>query len=136
MTDLDAGATGRLPRPFLLLWTATAVSNIGDGLRLTALPLLATSLTTDPRAIAGVAIAERVPWLLFILPGGAWADCLDRRVLRMRLDAARARVMAGLVFAIAFDRVTIVAIYAVAALLASAEAVEDSRPPARSRSRS
>lgn len=126
MTDLDAGATGRLPRPFLLLWTATAVSNIGDGLRLTALPLLATSITTDPRAIAGVAIAERVPWLLFILPGGAWADRLDRRVLRMRLDAARALVMAGLVFAIAFDRVTIVAIYAVAALLASAEAVVDS----------
>lgn len=84
---------------------------------------VATSITTDPRAIAGVAIAERVPWLLFILPGGAWADRLDRRVLRMRLDAARALVMAGLVFAIAFDRVTIVAICAVAALLASAEAV-------------
>jgi MFS family permease len=116
----------RLPRPFNLLWTATAVSNIGDGLRLTALPLLATSITTDPRAIAGVAIAERIPWLVFILPGGAWADRLDRRVLRVQLDAARAVVMAGLVLAISFDRVTIIAIYAVAALLASAEAVVDS----------
>lgn len=126
MNDVDAGAARRLPRPFRLLWTATAVSNLGDGLRLTALPLLATSITTDPRAIAGVAIAERVPWLVFILPGGAWADRLDRRVLRMRLDAARAVVMAALVLAISFDRVTIIVIYVVAALLASAEAVVDS----------
>ncbi|MEQ1698691.1 MAG: MFS transporter [Ilumatobacteraceae bacterium] len=126
MTDSAPPGAGRLPRPFHLLWTATAVSNIGDGLRLTALPLLATSITTDPRAIAGVAIAERVPWLVFILPGGAWADRFDRRALRMRLDTARALVMAGLLVAISFDRVTLAAIYAVAALLASAEAVVDS----------
>jgi Na+/melibiose symporter-like transporter len=44
----------------------------------------------------------------------------------MRLDATRALVMSGLVLAISLDRVTIVAIYAVAALLASAEAVVDS----------
>ena len=116
----------RLSRSFRLLWAATAISNIGDGLRLTALPLLATSVTTDPRAIAGVALAERIPWLLFILPGGAWADRHDRRVLRMRLDGARAIVMAGLVAAIATDHVSMAAIYAVAALLASAEAVVDS----------
>ena len=116
----------RLPRAFQLLWGATAISNVGDGLRLTALPLLATSVTTDPRAIAGVAIAERIPWLVFILPGGAWADRFDRRVLRLRLDIARAVVMAGLAAMIALDHVSIAVIYAVAALLASAEAVVDS----------
>lgn len=115
-----------LSRSFRLLWAATAISNVGDGLRLTALPLLATSVTTDPRSIAGVALAERIPWLLFILPGGAWADRHDRRVLRMRLDGARAVVMATLVAAIALDRISMVAIYAVAALLASAESVVDS----------
>ena len=115
-----------LPRSFRLLWRATAISNIGDGLRLTALPLLATSITTDPRAIAGIAVAERVPWLVFILPGGAWADRLDRRLLRVRLDAARAAVMAALVGLIAADKVSIAAIYVVAASLASAEAVVDS----------
>lgn len=118
--------SGRLPRPFQLLWGATAISNIGDGLRLVALPLLATSITTDPRAIAGVVIAERIPWMVFILPGGAWADRLDRRVLRLRLDVVRAAVMAGLAVMVVFDRVSIVAIYAAAALLASAEAVVDS----------
>ena len=73
-----------LPRNFRLLWGATALSNLGDGLRLVALPLLATSLTDDPRLIAGVTVAERLPWLFFILPGGAWADRYDRRVLRIR----------------------------------------------------
>ncbi len=115
-----------LPRNFRLLWGATALSNLGDGLRLVALPLLALSVTGDPRLIAGVTVAERLPWLFFILPGGAWADRYDRRVLRMRLDMARAVVMAGLVAVILLDQVSIVAIFVVAALLASAEAVVDS----------
>jgi MFS family permease len=108
------------------LWAATALSNIGDGLRLAALLLLATSVTTDPRLIAGVAVAERLPWLVFILPGGAWADRVDRRRLRMRLDTARAVVMLALVGFVLTDRVSIAVIYVVAALLASAEAVVDS----------
>ena len=129
LDDLD-GRRGRfgspLPRNFRLLWGATALSNLGDGLRLVALPLLATSVTDDPRLIAGVTVAERLPWLVFILPGGAWADRYDRRVLRMRLDMARAVVMAGLVAVILLDQVSIGVLFLVAALLASAEAVVDS----------
>jgi Na+/melibiose symporter-like transporter len=115
-----------LPRNFRLLWAATALSNLGDGLRLVAMPLLATSVTSDPRLIAGVTVAQRLPWLVFILPGGALADRFDRRLLRMRLDIARAVVMGALVAAIALDQASIVVIYVVAALLASAEAVVDS----------
>ena len=130
VSEEPAGSHGRfgpsLPRNFRLLWAATALSNLGDGLRLVAMPLLATSVTSDPRLIAGVVVAQRLPWLFFILPGGAWADRFDRRLLRMRLDMARAAVMAVLVGAIAFDQVSIAVIYVVAALLASAEAVVDS----------
>ncbi|HSP27135.1 MAG TPA: MFS transporter [Ilumatobacteraceae bacterium] len=115
-----------LPRNFRLLWGATALSNLGDGLRLVAMPLLATSVTSDPRLIAGVTVAQRLPWLFFILPGGAWADRFDRRLLRMRIDIARALVMSVLVAAIVLDQTSIVVIYVVAALLASAEAVVDS----------
>jgi len=129
-TDDRTGLRSRfgppLPGNFRLLWGATALSNLGDGLRLVALPLLATSVTDDPRLIAGVTVAERLPWLLFILPGGAWADRYDRRVLRMRLDMARAVVMAGLVAVILLDQVSIGMIFVVAALLASAEAIVDS----------
>ena len=127
---VTAGRRGRfgppLPRNFRLLWGATALSNLGDGLRLVALPLLATTVTDDPRLIAGVTVAERLPWLLFILPGGVWADRFDRRKLRVYLDIARAVVMAALAVVIVLDQVSIVALFAVAALLASAEAVVDS----------
>lgn len=115
-----------LPRNFRLLWAATALSNLGDGLRLVAMPLLATSVTSDPRLIAGVTVAQRLPWLFLILPGGALADRYDRRRLRMGLDIARALVVAGLVAAIVLDQTSIVVIYVVAVLLASAEAVVDS----------
>ncbi len=129
-TEAPAARNGRFgpsfPRNFRLLWAATALSNLGDGLRLVAMPLLATSVTSDPRLIAGVVVAQRLPWLFFILPGGAWADRFDRRLLRMRLDVARAAVMTVLVGAIAIDQLSIAVIYVVAALLASAEAVVDS----------
>ena len=78
-----------LPTRFQKLWVATAVSNFGDGVRVTAMPLLALSITTDPRAIAGVAVADRVPWLVFILPGGLVADRMDRLRLRILLDTLR-----------------------------------------------
>lgn len=129
-TTRSTGRPGRsgapLPRNFRLLWGATALSNLGDGLRLVALPLLATTVTDDPRLIAGVTVAERLPWLFFILPGGVWADRYDRRMLRMRLDIARAIVMAVLVAIIMLDQVSIGVLFVVAALLASAEAVVDS----------
>ena len=126
-TEARTGGFGpSFPRNFRLLWAATALSNLGDGLRLVAMPLLATAVTSDPRLIAGVVVAERLPWLFFILPGGAWADRFDRRLLRMRLDIARAAVMAVLVGAIAIDQISIAVIYVVTALLASGEAVVDS----------
>jgi MFS family permease len=119
-------ARAALPRQFRLLWAATALSNVGDGLRLTALPLLAVTVTSDPRLIAGVAVAQMVPWLVFTLPGGAWADRFDRRVLRMQLDIGRAVVMLVLVGFVIADRMSIAVIYLVAIAVSSAEAVVDS----------
>lgn len=115
-----------LPGRFRLLWAATGVSNLGDGIRLTALPLLATELTTDPALIAGLAVAERLPWLVFILPGGAWADRYDRRRLRVLLDVIRAVVVAGLAMLIAVDAASLVALYLAAAAMAAAESIVDS----------
>lgn len=115
-----------MPARFRLLWAATAVSNLGDGVRLAALPLLATELTRDPVLIAGVAVADRLPWLVFILPGGAWADRHDRRRLRVGLDLARAVTVAVLAVLIAVDAASMWAVYIVTAMLASSEAIVDS----------
>ena len=44
----------RLPPAFWRQWVASAASNVGDGMNLAALPLLAYSLTDDARLIAAV----------------------------------------------------------------------------------
>ncbi|WP_091342590.1 hypothetical protein [Micromonospora rhizosphaerae] len=42
---------GRLGPDFLRLWTAGAVSNLGDGVTMVAGPLLVAALTRDPAAL-------------------------------------------------------------------------------------
>ena len=57
--------------PYRRLWTASAVSTLGDGMYLAALPLLAATLTRDPLPVSAVMFAEWLPWLLFGLLAGA-----------------------------------------------------------------
>ncbi|MGL4234941.1 MFS transporter [Tabrizicola sp.] len=83
-------------RNYRLLFTAGALTNLGDGLIVLALPWLATLMTRDPVAIAAVAASARLPWLLFALPAGVIIDRTDRRKLIARADLMRA----GIVFAI------------------------------------
>jgi MFS family permease len=75
------------------LWTASAVSNLGDGVTMVAGPLLAASLTRDPVLVAGLAFAQRVPWLIFSLLSGALVDRLDRRLTMGVADALRAALI-------------------------------------------
>ena len=78
---------------YRLLLSASSVSNLGDGIAMVALPWLATLLTSDPLFIAGVATAQRLPWLLFSLPVGVWTDRADRRLLMFRADLLRVALM-------------------------------------------
>ncbi|HSH21462.1 MAG TPA: hypothetical protein VK992_02440 [Candidatus Caenarcaniphilales bacterium] len=64
--------------PFGRLFAASAISNLGNGLRLAALPLLAASLTRHPTAIAGVVAAIWLPWLIFAAVGRAIVDRVSR----------------------------------------------------------
>lgn len=89
MTDALIG-TNRNDR---LLLSASSVSNLGDGIAMVALPWLATMLTRDPLLIAGVATAQRLPWLVFALPAGVWTDRADRRLLIVRADLIRMVLM-------------------------------------------
>lgn len=72
---------GRPPlgRDFGKLWTAAAFSNLADGLGRTAVPLIATTLTRDPLAIAAIGALAFLPWLIFGLPAGIIVDRYDRR---------------------------------------------------------
>jgi hypothetical protein len=55
------------------LWTANAVSNLGDGVTLVAGPLLAATMTRDPRLVAGLAVAQRLPWRCSRWSAGRWS---------------------------------------------------------------
>jgi MFS family permease len=120
-------------RDWHLLWTAGAVSTLGDGAFLAALPLLAATMTSDPRLIAGVTAWGTLPWLLAALPAGVLADRVDARRAMTRVQLTQALlvgVLAALTLAgptellaprASTPRLGITAIYAVAFALGLAE---------------
>ncbi len=80
----EGGGWGTFP----WLWCATAISALGDGVRLTAMPLLALSLTSEPVLISLVSAANWAPLLLSPI-AGALADRYDRRALLIGIDLIR-----------------------------------------------
>jgi MFS family permease len=76
----------RSNRGFQLLFSASAISNLGDGVSALAFPWLATLLTRDPALIAVVASATRLPWPLFSIPAGLIIDRADRKRLMVQAD--------------------------------------------------
>ncbi|MDH3500458.1 MAG: MFS transporter [Acidimicrobiia bacterium] len=71
----------RLGANYWKLWSASVVSNFGDGLAIVAYPWLASAVTRSPLHLAGIAVATRLPWAIFTLPAGVIADRVDRRKL-------------------------------------------------------
>ncbi len=84
---------------FWKLWTTTVASSVGDGLYRVILPLLAVSYTRSPVLVSLVSICLYLPWLLFALPVGAYADRLDRR--QLIILAQGLRFLALILFAVA-----------------------------------
>lgn len=107
------------------LWTATALSNLGDGIRAAAFPLLAASLTGRPIVVAGVAVAAQLPWLLVGLLAGAVVDRVDRRRLLAAVDVGRAAVLAVLVAAVATNQANVWLLYGVAFAAGLGETLRD-----------
>ncbi|WP_030491054.1 MFS transporter [Micromonospora chokoriensis] len=122
---MRALVSARLGADFTKLWTAAAVSNVGDGVTMAAGPLLVASVTDKPALIAGAAFAQQLPWLLFALISGAYVDRLDRRRLVVVVNLVRAAALAGLAAAIATETVTVIIIYVVLFLLGAGETLAD-----------
>ncbi|AIJ25111.1 antibiotic efflux protein [Amycolatopsis methanolica 239] len=72
------------------LWWASAVDALGDGVFTAAIPLLATTLTPDPRLIAILSAVTYLPWLLLSLPSGTLVDRCDRATLMWRTQTVQA----------------------------------------------
>lgn len=84
-----------LGRNYWKLWTASVVSNLGDGVGFIAYPWLASAVTRSPVHIALVTVATRLPWLVFSLPAGVITDRVDRRRLVAWMDVARFLITLG-----------------------------------------
>lgn len=121
-------------RSYRMLFSASAISNLGDGISALALPWLASLLTRDPFLIAFVAFAGRLPWFLFSIPAGVITDRFDRRILMVRADIFRLLLTFGVIAMIVQAPMLplvgdplpyILALSLIALLLGTAEVVRD-----------
>lgn len=110
---------------FAKLISSTTITNIGDGIRSVALPLLATVLTRDALLIAAVTAAGRLPWLLMSLPVGVLVDRYDRRVLMVCGSLAQALFIGTVAAAEALKLATIWLLLVVAFLMGCLEVIID-----------
>ncbi len=127
-------ATLAANRNYRLLFSASAISNLGDGVSALAFPWLATLLTRDPVLISLVAVATRLPWFLFAVPAGVITDRADRKRLMVQADLFRLVLTMGVIGLIATvptlphegdARIYIAALAGLAFLLGSAEVLRD-----------
>lgn len=113
-------------RDFWLLWGGSTSSNLGDGIRLAALPLLTAQITTDPLAIGAVSAASFAPWLLLSLVGGAVADRHDRRTLVLIGQVIRGAAVLAFAALLWNGNESLIGIYLVALIIGSGEVIVDS----------
>ena len=99
---MSAGGSS-LGRDFDRFLGASAVSNLGDGIRVGAFPLLALSFTSDARLISLVAAAAMLPWLILGPIGGAIVDRVDRRRLIVVAQLFRGGLITILLVGMATD---------------------------------
>lgn len=105
------------------VWWANTVSSVGDGALVSALPLLAVTITRDPRLIAVVSAAFYLPWLLLSLPAGALVDRCDRATLMWRAQAVQGAVVAVIAVLAAIGAADIAMLTAAGFCLGAAEVV-------------
>lgn len=122
---LEAALPTRLGLPFRRVVAASWVSNLGDGLSLAAAPLLVASQTHSPALVALAPLLQKAPWLILGLPAGAIADRVDRRMLLVLANLARAAMLSVLVAFLAFDRASIALVLGVVFAFGVAEVFAD-----------
>lgn len=125
VTDATAPVSASLGPNYRKLWSSAAVSNLADGIFGVALPLIAVSLTSSPALVAGVTIAGRLPWLVFVLFAGALADRLDRRLTMRNVQLLRVFVLGLMVGMALTGTLSLPALYVAAFVLGIAETLFD-----------
>jgi MFS family permease len=110
---------------FWRLFSASTASNLGDGMVAAAAPLLALSLTDDPRMLSAVSFASMLPWLVLTLPAGVFIDRHQRRKIMATANFARAALFALLAALLVSNQINIWLLLLVVLCLAVAEVMFD-----------
>ncbi|MGW5878253.1 MFS transporter [Nocardiopsis terrae] len=98
-------ATARLSGAFQRFWAAHTSANLGDGVLLTLLPLMAAAVTTDPLMVSLLTVAAYLPWVLFGLHAGAFVDRTDKRRVMVVANVLRC-VLLGLLMVLVWAGAT------------------------------
>ena len=115
----------RFSADYWRFWTAAALSNLGDGMTLAALPLAAVSITREPLAVALAGALAFLPWVLAGPVAGVVVDRVDRRKLMIIGQLARGLVVGTLAVWIAAGDLSLPVLYAAAFLLGLGEVFVD-----------
>lgn len=110
---------------FRWLWGSSLVANVGDGILLAAGPLLVTTLTREPFAVALATFVQWLPAVIVGVPAGAIVDRVDRRRLAIVVNVIRAAVLWTLAATIATGVVSLPILYVALFVIASAESFSD-----------
>jgi MFS family permease len=110
---------------FSVFLAASASAYAADGIRAVALPLLAVALTRDPALVAGLGVAQSLPFLVVALPAGLAADRVDRRRLLVVINSVEAGLFGLVVAAVLLNAVSVPLLYVLAFCLGSTETVRD-----------
>ncbi|MFF4774098.1 MFS transporter [Microtetraspora fusca] len=118
-------APTRLGAGYRRLLMSSWATNLGDGIAVAAGPLLVASLTDDPFLISLAALLRWAPPLVFGLYAGALSDRLDRRMIIVVANMARAVMVGVLIVTMLTHTLSITAALLILGLLATAEVFAD-----------
>jgi MFS family permease len=121
----EALTPARLGVGFRWLLASSWVTNLSDGVRLAAGPLLVASQTDDAFVVALAALVQWLPPLLFGLYAGALSDRLDRRMIVVSVNVLRAVILAAIATTIMTGTVSIAVVLIALFLLGTAEVFAD-----------
>jgi MFS family permease len=98
------------------LWLGMMLTRTGGVMTTFAVTLQVYDLTRSTTAVGGIGVATLVPMLLITVPGGTFADRVDRRRLVLATIVAQALLSAVLFALTAFGGASVWALYALVAL--------------------
>lgn len=115
----------RLGTGYRRLLASSWTTNLGDGIAIAAGPLLVASLTDNAFLISLAALLRWAPPLVFGLYAGVLSDRLDRRLIVIAANVARAVVLGVLVVTMLTGTVSIIWALLALGMLATAEVFAD-----------